>query len=118
MQEINVFQIRPGWTAYDRRAEKIGVAIERGSTYVLVEKGQLLPADLYIPLSHVTAVNEEESDFIVNLTKDEVASMGWENPPADASWGATDTTDSLAIPLREERSDSVRGYLHADENRR
>ena len=37
MDEINVFQIQPGWTAYDVKAEKIGVALERGSTYVLVE---------------------------------------------------------------------------------
>ena len=40
---MNVFQIQPGWTAYDVMAEKLGVAIEVGSTYVLVEKGPILP---------------------------------------------------------------------------
>ena len=63
MQETNVFQIQPGWTAYDVMAEKLGIAIERGSTYVLVEKGPILPTDLYIPLSYVNSVNEEESNF-------------------------------------------------------
>ena len=118
MQETDVFQIQPGWSAYDVRAEKIGVAIERGSTYVLVEKDPLPSADLYIPLSNVSSVNAEEANFIVNLTKDEVATAGWENPPADDSWDVTNTTDSLAIPLREERFDSVRGYVDADENSR
>jgi len=118
MQEINVFQIQPGWTAYDMRAEKIGVAIERGTTYVLVEKGLLLWADLYIPLSHVTSVNEEESNFIVNLTREEVETAGWENPPADDSWEAVGATPSLAIPLREERFDAVRGHVDVDEGRR
>ena len=36
-------------------AEKLGVAIEVGSTYVLVEKGPILPADLYVPLAHVSS---------------------------------------------------------------
>ena len=57
---MNVFQIRSGWTAYDVMAEKLGVAIEVGSTYVLVEKGPILPTDLYIPLAHVSSADEEE----------------------------------------------------------
>lgn len=118
MQGINVYSIQPGWTAYDVRAEKIGVAIERGSTYVLVEKGLLLQTDIYIPLAHVNSVDETEAHFTVNLPKNEVGSMGWEKPPTDGSWEASDGTGALAIPLREERSDSVRGYVDADEVRR
>jgi hypothetical protein len=101
VQEINVFQIQPGWTAYDVMAEKLGIAIEVGSTYVLVEKGPILPTDLFIPLSRVSAVNEEETNFIVNVTKDEVGTMGWQSPPADGSWEASDATGSLALPLRK-----------------
>ena len=92
---MNVFQIRPGWTAYDVMAEKLGVAIEVGSNYVLVEKGPILPADLYIPLAHVSSVNGEETNFIVNMTKDEIGMMAWQNPPADDSWEASDPTGSL-----------------------
>jgi hypothetical protein len=118
MQEINVFQIQPGWTAYDVMAEKLGIVIERGSTYVLIEKGPILPTDMFIPLSRVSAVNEEEANFIVNVRKDEVGSMGWQNPPADGSWEASDATGSLAIPLRKERSDAVRDSVDAEEARR
>jgi hypothetical protein len=81
VQATNVVQIQPGWTAYDVMAEKLGIAIERGSTYVLIEKGPILPHDLYIPLSYVNSVNGEESNFVVSLRKDEVGSMGWEDPP-------------------------------------
>ena len=119
MQEPDVFQIRPGWTAYDlMMAAKLGIAIEVGSTYVLVEKGPVLPTDLYIPLSRVSAVNEEETTFIVNVPKDEVGTRGWESPPADGSWEASDATGALAIPLRKVRSDAVRGHVDADEDGR
>ena len=118
MQEINVFQIQPGWTAYDVRAEKIGFAIEVGRTYILVEKGPFIPTDVYIPLSCVNSVTETESHFTVNVPIDEIGAMGWQNPPADGSWEASGATGSLAIPLREERSDAVRGYVDADEDRR
>ena len=81
-------------------AEKLGIAIERGSTYVLVEKNPILPTDLFIPLSYVSAVNEEETTFIVNVRKDEVGTMGWQNPPADGSWEASDATGALTTSRR------------------
>ena len=117
MDEINVFRIQPGWTAYDVRAEKFGVAIERGSTYVLVEK-DTLPTDVYVPLSRVNSVDETEAHFTVNVPKDEIGSMGWESPPADGSWEASDATGALAIPLRAERPNAVRSHVDADEARR
>lgn len=116
MQEIDVFRIKSGWTAYDVMAEKLGIAIEVGSTYVLLEKGPILPADLFIPLLRVSAVNEEETTFIVNVRKDEVGTMGWHTPPADGSWEASDGTGALAIPPRNVRSGVVRGHVDADED--
>ena len=95
METMSVFQIQPGWTAYDVMAEKLGVAIEVGSTYVLVEMGPILPANLYIPLAHVSSVNGEETNFIVNMTKDEIGRMAWQDPPADGSWEASNATGSL-----------------------
>ena len=118
MQEINVFQIQPGWTAYDVRAEKIGFAIEVGRTYILVEKGPFISTDVYVPLSCVNSVNETEAHFTVNVPIDEIGAMDWQNPPADGSWEASDAIGSLAIPLREERPDAVRGYVDPDEARR
>ena len=104
MQEFEVFQVQSGWTAYDVLGENIGHAIEVGSTYVLVETNTLLPTNVYVPLSCVNSVDESEAHFSVNVPKDE--------------WDHTDAAESLAIPLREERSDALRGYVDVDEARR
>ncbi len=116
MQEIDVFKIQSGWSAYDVRGEKIGHAIERGGTYVLVEKNTVLLTDVYIPLSRVNSVDETEAHFTVNVPKDEIGSIGWASPPADGSWEASDTTGALAIPLREARSNAVRGHVDLDDD--
>ena len=113
MVEINVFQIQPGWTAYDVKAEKIGVAVERGSTYVLVETETFLPTDIYIPLSSVNSVDETEAHFTINVPKDEIRSMGWQSPPVDGSWEASDATGALAIPRQERSDEAKRGHRTA-----
>ena len=118
VQTINVDKIRTGWTAFDVRGEKIGDVAEIGSNYLLVVKGLFLPTDLYIPLSRVVSLDEAQSTFEVNVPKEKVEAMGWQDPPADGSWDATSATESLDIPLREERSDAVRGYIDVDEGRR
>jgi uncharacterized protein (TIGR02271 family) len=102
-QTINLDQIRTGWKAYDAKSEKIGDVIEVGSNYVLVQKGWLLPMDLYIPLSSVTSVDPDNANFIVDVTKENVETLGWDNPPADANWDARATNDSFTVPVREER---------------
>ena len=107
-----------GWPAFDVRGEKFGDVAEIGSDYVLVVKALFLPTDLYIPLSRVVSLDEAQSTFEVNVPKEKVEAMGWQDPPADANWDATDATESLDIPLRKERSDAVRGYFDADEQRR
>ena len=102
VQTIDVDKIRIGWHALDDQGQQIGEVVEVGSNYVLVVKGLFLPTDLYIPLSRVAILDEEESNFIVSVTKDEVASMGWQHPPADGSWGAPDARDSLDVQKRIE----------------
>ena len=118
VQTIDVDKIRTGWTVFDVRGEKIGDVVEIGSNYALVKMGLFLPTDLYIPLSRVTLLDEAQSTFEVNVPKEKVEAMGWQNPPADGSWDGMEPTESLAIPLREERSDAVRGYIDVDEARR
>ena len=118
VQTIDVDKIRTGWTAFDVRGEKIGDVVEVGSNYVLVRMGLVFPTDLYIPLARVTVLDEAQSTFAMNVPKEIVEAKGWQNPPADGSWDATDANESLANSLREERSDAVRGYVDADEVRR
>jgi uncharacterized protein (TIGR02271 family) len=104
MQTTNVDQIRNGWTAYDANREQIGDVIEVGSNYVLVQKGLFFPKDLYIPISQVTSVDEANADFFVDVTKDNVESVGWDTPPADAGWDVAETDrETFTVPVREER---------------
>ena len=116
-QTIDVDKIRTGWTAFDVRGEKIGDVVEVGSNYALVRMGLVFPTDLYIPLARVILLDETQSTFAVNVPKEIVEAKGWENPPADGSWDASDANESLANSLREERADAVRGYVDVDENR-
>lgn len=114
VQTIDPDKIRTGWHALEVRGERIGDVVEIGSDYALVRKGLFLPTDLYIPLSRVTSFDEAQSTFEVNVPKEKVEAMGWQNPPADGSWDGSDATGSLAIALREERHDAVRGYIEAN----
>jgi len=118
VQTVEIDKIRTGWTAFDVRGEKIGDVAQIGTNHVLVVKGLFLPTDLYIPLSRVTSLDEAQSTFEVNVPKEKVEAMGWQNPPADADWDASDASESLPIPLRTERSNEVRGYIDAEEARR
>ena len=115
MQTMNVERIQTGWNAYDAEGEKIGDVIEVDSNYVLVQKGWFMPQNLYIPLSSVTSIDEPNANFSVDVTKDNVESRGWTSPPADASWDADATQESLTVPLREERVEAERSERQAGE---
>lgn len=104
MRSTNVDHIQNGWSAYDAKGENMGNAIEVGRGYVLVQKGLFFPKDLYIPLSAVTSVDDANTQFFVDVTKENVESLGWDSAPADAAWNASEaTSDSFTVPVREER---------------
>ena len=68
-------------------------------------KALFLPTDLYIPLSRVVSLDEAQSTFEVNVPKEKVEAMGWQDPPADANWDATDATAArvaLGLPRHDE----------------
>ena len=115
MQTMNVDRIQTGWNAYDAEGEKIGDVVEVGSNYVLVQKGWFLPQNLYIPLASVTSIDEPNANFSVDVTKENVESRGWGSPPADASWDADTTQESLTVPLREEHVKAERYERDAGE---
>ena len=116
MQTMNVDQIRNGWNAYDAKGEHIGDVVEVGSNYALVQKGMFFPKDLYIPFFKVTRVDESNADFFVDVTKDTVESLGWDNPPADGSWDASATDrETFTVPVREERIETEKHERDAGE---
>ncbi len=88
-------QVQPGFIAYDRAGEKIGDIQEVDQSYLLVTKGLIFPKDIYIPFSAVTAVNQEDQSVGLNVAKDGIEQLGWDEPPID-SGTTTDTTARMA----------------------
>jgi uncharacterized protein (TIGR02271 family) len=82
---------------YGSDQEKIGDVSEVGPNYIVVSKGWLFTRDIYIPMAAVVSV-QEDSVFL-NVTKDQVESMGWDQPPADDTYasiaGTATTTEAM-----------------------
>jgi len=116
---MNTRQIQAGWNVYGSDDAKVGDVAEVGSNYLLVQKGWLFTRDIYIPLSAVASV--QENTIRLNVTKDQVASMGWDSIPvedATTTYGAgtsgnvadrtvTSTTDRTYTTPTIDRTSSV-----------
>ena len=72
-------QIQTGVDVFDDADQHIGTVAEVGPSYFIVQKGLLFPKDIYVPLSAVSQVTEHQ--VIINVSKSEVESMGWDEPP-------------------------------------
>jgi uncharacterized protein (TIGR02271 family) len=104
--QTNISEIQPGWAAYDQAGEQIGEVADVGPNYVHVRKGMFFPKDLYIPASQVSSIDGSKSTVWVAALKQDVETIGWDDPPTGTAWegsGTTTTEDSITVPLREER---------------
>jgi uncharacterized protein (TIGR02271 family) len=73
--------VQPGWTVYDMNEEKIGDIAEIGTGYVLVQKGLIFIKDIYIPMSQLSRTDPDAQRAYVNVGKDEIDGLGWDQPP-------------------------------------
>ena len=93
--ERNIKEIQVGWTGYDEAGDKLGEVAEVGRNYVLVEKGALIPTDVYIPSSKIHSIDARDSTFAVEVLKRDVERSGWESAPFEAPTG-----ESVTVPYR------------------
>jgi uncharacterized protein (TIGR02271 family) len=100
--------IDTGWTVYGREGDKIGTVAEVGSNYLLVQKGLLFIKDVYVPVSAVDTIDEADASLWLNVPKDDIESMGWDDAPSTGSWN--DWT-----PSGKTASDRQRMTLHEEE---
>ena len=115
VQTIDVDKIRTGWTAFDVRGEKIGDVAEIGSNYAPRQEGPV-PSDRPVhPAVSRGLAGRSAVDLRSERAKGEGRGDGLAEPAGRWQLGRLDATESLDIPLREERSDAVRGYVDADE---
>jgi uncharacterized protein (TIGR02271 family) len=98
MDTTNATQIQTGWDVYGSDGEKIGSVAGVSNDHFIIEKGFIFTTDLYVPLSAVASVNDDEVELI--YTKEQVENQDWSSAPmggdAYASGTTVDTYDSTA----------------------
>jgi uncharacterized protein (TIGR02271 family) len=72
-------QIQQGWDVYGSDGQEIGDVAEVGPNYIVVEKGFLLPKDLYIPVSAIRSVSSDRVEL--SVPKDAVEDQNWDAAP-------------------------------------
>ena len=74
--------MQPGWQIVDADETEIGRVEAVGDGFIEVEEGLLAAERLYIPVSAI----ESATDGVVrlNVTRDEVDTVGWVVPPQTA----------------------------------
>ncbi len=92
-------QIHEGMEVLDTNGEKIGMAGETLGDYFNVDAGFLGTTEYYIPFSAVTDVTDDS--ISVNVTKDQVKSMGWDRRP-ETTRHRESTGSESTVQLREE----------------
>ncbi len=91
---MDISSIQTGWDVYGSDGDKVGDVSDIGPNYILVTKGFLFTKDIYIPTSAVTGI--EQDRVYLNVAKDQVDSMGWDQAPvgdtgySSAAYGSTD----------------------------
>jgi uncharacterized protein (TIGR02271 family) len=103
---VDVSQIQNGWDVYGSDGDKVGDVSDIGPNYVLVTKGFLFTKDIYIPTSAITGV--EQDRVYLNVAKDQVDSMGWDQAPVSdtgygtAAYGTTGTMDTSGVSVTDD----------------
>ena len=114
-------KIQIGFEAVDRNGDKIGTVDDVASDYFIVRKGLIFTKDVYVPMSAVDSVDADDGYVRLNVDKDQIDSMGWDDVPkdagvtstgdadyvgSDASYGATERTDTLGYDTRATADDA------------
>jgi len=101
-----------GTPVFDVNGDKVGSVAENATQgdYFVVRKGLIFTHDLYIPLN---AVARSDMDGVyLNVSKDQIQSQGWDQPPAAASgfMGRDTTRDSTVAAHDQPRDDMPAGH--------
>ena len=77
---MRMADLKAGWDVVGNDGRQLGTVSEVGQHYVLVSTGRL-SGNLYVPAS---AIGNVERDVVhLNVTVQDAASMGWDQPPRD-----------------------------------
>jgi len=107
----NLNRVETGWDVISSDDQKVGDVNDVGSNYLILTKGLVFVKDIYVPFDAITSVDEGAQCVYVAARKDDIESMGWDNPPAETTStrrdrSAVDTMtdrDSVRVPVHEEK---------------
>ncbi len=71
--------VQVGWDAVDRDGDKIGTVDQVGASHFVVTKGLIFTKDLYVPFTAVDPVDPDSGSVRLNVDKDQIDSMGWDD---------------------------------------
>jgi hypothetical protein len=78
--------ITTGWDVFGSDGEKLGTIDEIGSNYFLVRKGFIFTSDVFVPQTAVARVDPDQSQVFLNLPKNQIETLGWDQPPTGDAW--------------------------------
>jgi len=90
-------QVHEGMDVLDMDGSKIGKMGERLGQYFNVDAGFLAMTEYYVPFSAITQV--EDNSVILNVRKDDIETMGWNERPTETT-EYTETTGTTAATMR------------------
>ena len=96
MQSTNVTPPETGTLVFSSDGEEIGEITEVQPEYVHVKKGMIFRKEVYIPLSAIVGTALGGDGVQVNLTKAELESGDWDQPPVSSADGGADTAVGAA----------------------
>jgi hypothetical protein len=82
MQTTHVAPPEPGTLVFSSDGEEIGEITEVQGDFFHVKKGMIFRKEVYLPLSSIVGTALGGDGIQVNLTRDEIESGDWSEPPA------------------------------------
>jgi len=96
------WEIDHGWDVFGADGEKVGDVHEVQPHYIVVSKGFFFPTERYVPVSAIT--NVEHDRVYLNVSKDQIDSMGWDAAP---DFDMVDDTTTTSGTTRTNFTDTV-----------
>lgn len=121
----NLQSIQQGWDVFDANNDKVGDVSDISGTYLIVSKGFIFTSERYIPNAAISQV--ANGQVYLNVTKNEIESRGWDQPPTATTESATEegtlggpAPTASERPATEDNTDTLRyseERLRADKER-
>lgn len=74
-----LIEIEVGQDVIGSCGHKIGEVVDVSTDHVTVEKGFLVPEDMYVPKSAIHHANDRE--LVLNITREQSTHQGWDDDP-------------------------------------